>query len=146
GWPARSTRSSLRSGELLGLRLVVLLDGALQQLPGDARGLLDERPELPERHAEGLELRGGGDGCGAGALRDERDLAEVVAGPEHAALLAPYGHLRLSVLDHEEADSALTFDRDLLIGVEGSLLHRIRDVLELSPVEVREERNLLQKV
>src|SRR4029453_2116001 len=37
-------------------------------------------------------------------------------------------------------------DRDLLIGVEGSLLHRIRDVLELSPVEVREERNLLQKV
>src|SRR5215207_5333620 len=88
----------------------------------------------------------GSDGRGSGALRDQRDLAEVVARPEPALLLTVHRDLGVSVLDHEEADAALALAGDLLACGELPALHRLRDLLELLVVQVREERDVLEQL
>ena len=81
-------------GPQLGQRLLgrtELPGDRLQQLPADHPVRLDQRPELPERQPVADELGGGGDGGDADALVDQRDLAEVVARLQVAALLAADG-------------------------------------------------------
>ena len=48
----------------------------------------------------------------AGALVDQRDLAEVVAGPKRRANLAGHADSRVPLDDHEEAGGARSFGRD----------------------------------
>src|SRR5205085_3799433 len=107
---------------------------------------LDERAEVPHRHAPGLHRRLGGDRRRPRALADQRDLAEVVAGPDPRALLVANRHLRLALLDHEEADAAPALDRERLALLEPPLLHRVGDLLELLAPEVGEERHALEKL
>ena len=105
----------------------------------------DQRPELPRCQPVALEVALGRDRRRAGALVQQRDLAEVIARPEPAAVLAADGHLCLTGLDHEEADTALPFGRDRVAGRERPLLHRRRDALKLLPIEVGEDRHALQE-
>src|SRR5262249_38739574 len=80
------------------------------------------------------------------AVRQQRDLAEVVAGSERAAVLASDRHPGLARLDHEEPDAALTFGSNGVSGTERALLHRPGDPLELPRLEAVEERDALEKV
>src|SRR5438093_13640065 len=108
-------------------------------MPRDRGVRLDERPELPGGHPVAAELAVRRDGGRAGALVDQRDLAEVVARAERAALLAALADLGLSGLDHEEPDAAVALARDLLAGRERPLLERVREQLEILLLEAREE-------
>ena len=79
-------------------------------------------------------------------LPAEKDEEGEPTGAELAALLAPRGHRGLAALDHEEARTGLALADDGAAGVEGAVLERARDSLELAAVELREERDLLQKL
>src|SRR5689334_12930915 len=131
---ARSARALLGGAELLGHRL--------EHRPGELRVRLDERAEVPHRHPPGLDGRLGGDRGRAAALGDQRDLAEIVAWAELAAVFPANGHLRAAVLDNEEADAALALGGERRALVEPPLLHRPGDLLELAPAQVGEERDV----
>src|SRR5207302_8191224 len=60
--------------------------------------------------------------------------------------LVVHGDAGLAVLDDEEPDPAATLDGEGLTGREVPLLHRARDLLELLPAEVGEERYALEEV
>src|SRR6266849_10830199 len=83
--------------------LMQLLGHRRQELPGDLGVALDERPEVPRRHAVADHVRLGGDRRRPVGAGEERDLAEVVAGADRAAGCALDGHLGLAGLDDEEA-------------------------------------------
>src|SRR3954454_3094176 len=117
-----------------------------EQLPGDRRVGLDERSEVPRRHAVAEHVRPRRQRGGARRLVDERDLAEVVAGPDRAFRLAADLHVGLALLDDEEADAAGALLRHGVAGPEAALAHAARDLLQLLVVEPREERDLLQHV
>src|SRR2546425_559579 len=112
---------------------------------GDRRVRLDEWAKVPDRHPVAAQLRLGGDRRSTVHVRDQTDLAEVVAGAERADILASDAHLRGSVVDHEEADSALAFLGDGVTGAERPLLHRLGDLLQLTVVEIGEERDALDQ-
>src|SRR5262245_2629934 len=107
---------------------------------------LDKRTEFPRRHAVTAELRLRGDRRGARRLVEQRHLAEVVTRPEPSPLLAADGDLRLSAVDHEEADTRLPLGGDRFTRTERARLHRPGDALELALVEVGEDRYALQKI
>src|SRR5439155_12584140 len=88
----------------------------------------------------------GRDRRAAGAVVDQRDLAEVVARPELAVLAAPHGDRRLAALDHEEAGAALALLGDGAAGVEGPLLERARKPLEIAALEVGEQGDALEQL
>src|SRR5688500_5961910 len=89
------TALSLGCGSLVALVGVTkLLREGLQQLPADRAVLLHERSKIPERESVTGEFALGGHRGHARALVDQGDLAEVVALPERAALLAAHVHLR----------------------------------------------------
>src|SRR2546421_10426628 len=62
----------------------------LEKLPADHAVLLDERAELPEGHPVTNKVARGRYCRDASPLVDERDLAEVVSGPESRPLLASH--------------------------------------------------------
>src|SRR5687768_14383773 len=66
----------------VGLGLSQAAGHVLEERPGDFWMFVDERLELPRRHAVAGQTRNGLDGRGTNALVDQRHLAEVVPGPE----------------------------------------------------------------
>jgi hypothetical protein len=128
----------------------VLLGGPpgerLEELPGDARVRLDDRPELPRGEPERHDVRLRGHGRRARRLGDESDLAEVVAGAQPADLLAVDLDARLAVLDDEEADARLALLGDDVSGAEAPFLHGGRDVAQIAGLEAREERHALEEL
>ena len=90
-----------------GSRLLVVehLRELLEQLPGDVGVALHERPEVPERHHVGVEVRDGGDRRGPDAVADQRDLAEMAARARAGDLGAADRRDGLAVGDDEEPDA-----------------------------------------
>src|SRR5215211_5155412 len=138
-------REAVVPPRLLRLSFLQALDEHLQHLPGYRRVRLDERPEVPRRHPVAVQLVVRGDGRGAVDVGDESDLAEVVAGPELPHVAAADADRGAAALDDEEPDAALAFLGDLVAGPERSLLHRGRDLLQLTVAEVGEERYALDQ-
>src|SRR5436190_22533413 len=126
--------------------LAHLLGHGGEHLPGDRRVALDERPELPRRHAVADHVGAGRQGRGAGRVVEERDLAEVVAGPDRSLRIAADGHFRLALLDDEEAGAAGPLLRQGVALAEAALPHAAGNLAELAVVEPREQRHLLQRV
>ena len=85
-------------------------------------------------------------GTDAVALVDHGDVAEVVAGAEPAALLAVHLDDRLAALDHEEARDALALGHGHFAGREAVLLEGAAQALELTRLQLREERDTLQQL
>ena len=77
---------------------------------------------------------------------DERDLAEVVAGPEAGALGAPHRHARLPGNDQEERRTVGALLDDGLARREVPLLEETCDLGELVVVQVGEQRHLPQRI
>ena len=127
---------------LVRLRVAEASRQRLQQGPGDLRVLLHERAELPGREPVAPQVGRGRDRRGAHALVDEGHLAEVVAGPERAALLVPHGDVGVAFDDDEEAGAAEPLRRDRGALLEGALLHLVGERLEVLLAEVGEERHL----
>src|SRR4051812_20025482 len=111
----------------------------LHDLPADRAVLLDERAELPPGEAPADEVGAGGDGRHPQAVVDQGDLAEVVAGPQHAPVLAADRDVRLAGLDDVEGRPAGALLGDGLARPESPLLEDRADLLELAPVEVTEQ-------
>ena len=128
------------------LRRAQTLRHRLEQFPCDRGVRLDERAELPRGEPVAAQLAVGGDRGAAGAVVDQGDLAEVIPGAELAALVAPRRHRGLTALDHEEARTGLALADDGAAGLEGAVLERAGDALELAAVEVREEGDPLQQL
>src|SRR5436190_1471855 len=142
-----STRATTAPGASRPRRaLAHFLGHGREQLPGDRRIGLDERAEIPRRHAVAVHVCASRQRGGARRLVDERNLAEVVAGPDRAFRLAADLHVGLALLDDEEADAAGTLLCHGVAGPEAALAHAVRDLLELLVVEARKERDLLQHV
>src|SRR5438105_9731260 len=117
-----------------------------EDLPRDLAVPFDERAKVPRGHAVAAELRLRGHGRRPRRLRDQRDLAEVVARSQLADLVAAHRHTRPAVLDHEEADADLALFRYLLARGEGALGHRLGDPLELLVLQPGEEDDAPQDV
>src|SRR5919204_500848 len=128
------------------LMALVILGHGLEELPGDRPVRLDEWLEVPGRHAVAPQLRLGRDRRGPRAVCQQRDLTEVVSGPECPPLLPTDRDLRSAVLDHEEADPTLALGRDRVTRAKRTLLHRCADPLELTPVETLENRHSLEEI
>src|SRR5206468_12539473 len=98
--------------------LAELFGHRLEELPGDLRIALDERAEVPRRHAVAVQVARRGDRGSAIRSRQERDLAEVVARADLPALLAVDADLRRAALDDEETRTACALLRHGLPGRE----------------------------
>src|SRR4029079_17152318 len=118
----------------------------LQELPCDPCVPLDKGPELPGREAVAAELAVGRNGRACGPPLDQRDLAEVVAGPKLVALAAADRDGRFAAFDHEEAGARLSLVDDRGAGLERALLERPGEALELAGLEVGEERDALEEL
>src|SRR3982751_89141 len=77
---------------------------------------LHERPETPDRQLVAVHLALGPDRRAAGRLVDQRHLAERLAGPEPADLLAVDGHGRLATIDHDAGPAGFALLGDCLSG------------------------------
>mmetsp|Transcript_71598 Transcript_71598/g.202123 ORF Transcript_71598/g.202123 Transcript_71598/m.202123 type:complete len:428 (-) Transcript_71598:252-1535(-) len=85
--------------------------------------LVEAKPlEIDPRDPVGVNGRHGGDCRGAGHVAQQCLLAEVVAGLQRRHPLAPDGHARLPVLDHEELVAFLVLLDD---GLPGEVLCRV---------------------
>src|SRR5207247_2618189 len=104
------------------------------------------RAEHPRCEAVGGDLARGGHGRGARPVVDQRDLAEVVAGPSGAFLLAADAVLDRAGADDEEAHTTGALGGDRLAGRERVLLETFREAFEIAVGDVREERNLPEEV
>src|SRR5581483_10329984 len=93
----------------------------LEQLPRDLGVLLDERPELPGGEAVRRHRRLRGHGRGTGAVVDQSDLAEVVAGAASPDVGAADAVAHRALADDEEADAALPLRGDHLAGAAPAL-------------------------
>src|SRR4051812_39324695 len=121
----RGTRASVLGG-------TESMRKSAQEVPCDRRVLLHQWPELPVREALTHELGRRSDRRRAGAVVDERDLAEVAAGREVPDLPPPERHRRLARLDDEERGPAGAFLRDRLAGLEAPLLEHRGDALDVA--------------
>ncbi len=141
--PCRAgTRPSVESTLSSCVGLAQLVRERLDELPRDPRVGLDDGAELPERHRVGGQIRICGDRCRARALVDQRDLAEVVAWAERAALLAADGHLGRALADDEEAGAALALRRDRVAGGVMSLLEGLGDPVQVARLQPGEQGHL----
>src|SRR5260370_26976955 len=123
-----------------------LLGHRRQELPRDRGVALDERPEVPRRHAVADHVGRGGDRRRPVGAGEEGDLAEVVAGADRAAGRALHGDPGLAGLDDEEAGAARALGGHRVAGGEAPLAQRPRDLVQLAVVEAAEQRHLLQHV
>src|SRR4051794_8555168 len=141
-----SRRSAVRplSGSGAVLRLAQSRGEGLEQRPGALRVFLDEGPDLPGGHPAAAQVGRGRNGRRPGALVDQRDLAEMVAGADRSHDLPADGHGGLAVLDQEEADPAAALRGDRLALGEAALAHHVREPLELLVPDAREQRNALE--
>ena len=123
-----------------------VLGQRLEKLPADDAVRLDEGAELPDREPPAHEVVDGGDRRDAHALIDQRDLAEVVAGPQRRPQLAPDRDRSIARLDQVEGRSAgALLDHRLALG-ERTLLEQGGDRSDLLAVELGEEADLLHHV
>src|SRR6185503_17242834 len=102
---ARSRSPTSRSADpprLAALGVADLARDGLEELPRDVGVVLDERAEIPRRHAVAAKLALGPDRGRALAVGDQCDLAEVVAGAEAPDRLPTDEHSRVAGLDDEE--------------------------------------------
>src|SRR4029077_9887519 len=143
--PGTAARAAWTSASPPGVLLYVFGHGR-EQLPGDRRVALDERPEVPRSHAVAEHVRSRGQRGSARRVVDERDLAEVVAGTDGGLLLAADAHVRLALLDHEEGGASRALLRHSVAGLEAALTHAARDLLEFLLVDPGDDRDVLQRV
>src|SRR6266496_4418807 len=76
---------------------------------------------------------------------NQRDLAERRSRAHRGDGLAVHLDGQLATLDHEEHETALAFERDLLAGREAPLVELLREAREIPLVEVGEEPDVTQK-
>ena len=119
----------------------------LEELPGHVRILLRKLAKVPERDDVAPQARHRGDGRGSRVLRDQRELAEMLARAAPRDLGPVDAHRRLAFGDDEEADPAhRAFLDDGDAGAELALLHEACELPQLPLAEPREEPNALQLV
>ena len=107
----------------------------------DVGVVVDEAPERLAREDEEAHVAGGDHGCrAAGGLPDQRDLAEEVTRPESVDLFARLRDQDVSVDDDEELAADLPFARENLSLVELEVLRDLRELDELAPGQVLDER------
>src|SRR5688500_2600175 len=143
-----ASRAARRLGRgRTGLDLAQLARERLEQLPGDARSRLHERPELPDRQAVRDEIGVRGHVRRAIVLLvDQRDLAEMVALLQRRDLAVAHGDGRLALADHEEADPSGAGCRDRVAGLEDALVEGGREARGLTLVEVGEQGHLSKEL
>jgi hypothetical protein len=117
----------------------------LEEAPGRVGVVLDEASKLPHGRDEGLEIGLRRDRGRANAVADERDLAEIISGAEDVQVASVGGDAGPPLRDDEEPDPSLgaLLDDD---GArrEGTLRERAGELLELLPIEAREQRDTAQ--
>jgi hypothetical protein len=120
-------------------------DDVLEELPGRVGVVLDEASKLPHGRDQGLEIGLRRDRGRANAVADERDLAEMVSGAEDVQVASVGGDAGRALRDDEEPDASLgALLDDNGACREGTLRERARELLELFPIEAREQRDTAQ--
>jgi hypothetical protein len=131
---------------LVGLRIAQPARERLQQRPRHLGMLFDERFELPDRKAVAEEIGRRSDGRRAGAFVDERDLAEVVAGPESGPHFSADADRRISLDDDEESGRAGPLGGHRRALGEAPFLHLARQAFQVVVGQAGEERHLAESV
>src|SRR4051794_2650705 len=111
---------------------------------GDGRHLPLHLPELALEHDD-QPHRGRRDDAGSPPLRlEQADLAEELAWTELREALAALDHVRRTLLNHEELVRELPLLRERVALVDRDLVGPLREPLQLSLGEAREESDPLQ--
>jgi len=112
----------------------------------DLGELLHERDELAVADDEQVRQTLGADGRGPHVAVEERDLAEEVAAVELRNLPAVLVDRDVAVEDDEEFVPDVALCGEDLVEPDLDLIRELADPLELSAVELREERDAAQMV
>src|SRR5213083_272712 len=108
--------------------------------------LLDEGTELPGGEPVAEQVGCGHDRGGTRALVDERDLPEIVSGPERRTGLAADADRRVPLDDDEEPGSTGALGRHFGAFPEAPLFHLAPEALEVVVAEAREDRDLTESI
>src|SRR6266508_710376 len=141
-WRVYDAKRALLVGVLVRLRLAEAPGERLEHRPRHPRVLLHERLELPGGEPVAEDVRRSGNARRARPFVDQRDLAEVVAGPERGPDLSTHADRRVALDDDEETRGAGSLSGHRGALREPALLHLPGEQLDVIVGQVREDRDV----
>src|SRR6266508_1210294 len=112
----------------------------------DLRRVLDQHREIPLGDDQNADVARRRHRCGAGHLRDERDLPEEIALLHRVDSAVALRHVGLTREEDEELASTVAFRRHLLAARKIELIGNPSNLLEALLRQAREERHLLNQL